>query len=60
MMTSPDTISPCTQINNRSETRMRYGIRGDVIGDCLASWLCNPCALTQERREIELEEESLS
>jgi Cys-rich protein (TIGR01571 family) len=39
---------------------MRYGIRGDVIGDCLASCLCNPCALTQERREIELEEESLS
>jgi Cys-rich protein (TIGR01571 family) len=51
---------PCTQISNRSDIRTRYSIRGDAIGDCFASCLCNPCALTQERREIELEEESLS
>jgi len=47
------------QINTRSDIRNRYGIRGDTTGDCLASCLCNPCTLTQERREIELEEQSL-
>ncbi|KAI0249609.1 PLAC8 family-domain-containing protein [Lactifluus subvellereus] len=47
------------QINNRNEIRDRYGIRGDAFGDCLTSWLCRSCALTQERRELELEERSL-
>ncbi|KAI0249606.1 PLAC8 family-domain-containing protein [Lactifluus subvellereus] len=47
------------QIKTRSDIRNRYGIRGDTTGDCLASCLCNPCALTQERRELELEERSL-
>ena len=37
---------------------MRYGIRGDAVTDCLASACCRPCALTQERREMELEEGS--
>lgn len=51
-------ISHSAQINNRTEIRERYGIRGDTCGDCLASWLCRCCALTQERRELELEEGS--
>ena len=46
------------QIRTREEVRERYGIRGDAIGDCFASWCCRPCTLTQERREIELEENS--
>jgi Cys-rich protein (TIGR01571 family) len=46
------------QIPTRAEARERYGIRGDVYGDCLTSWCCRPCSLTQERREIELEEGS--
>jgi len=47
------------QIPNRAETRERYGIRGDSYTDCFVAWLCRPCSLTQERREIELEESSL-
>ena len=38
--------------------RERYGIRGNIVTDGLASFFCNPCALTQERREVELEEAS--
>ncbi|KAH9964823.1 PLAC8 family-domain-containing protein [Russula compacta] len=49
----------CLQVPNRSDVRRRYGIRGGCMGDCLASWCCDPCALVQERRELELEEGSL-
>jgi PLAC8 family len=38
--------------------RERYAIRGHVVKDYLASYFCTPCALTQERREVELEEAS--
>ncbi|KAH9993552.1 PLAC8 family-domain-containing protein [Russula vinacea] len=47
------------QIPAREEIRERYGIRGSTLSDCFASWCCRPCALTQERREIELEENSI-
>ncbi|KAH9968279.1 PLAC8 family-domain-containing protein [Russula dissimulans] len=47
------------QLHERAEARDRYGIRGSAVGDCFTSLLCCPCALTQERREIELEEDSL-
>jgi Cys-rich protein (TIGR01571 family) len=46
------------QIHTRERVRERYGIRGDSTEDCATSWYCRPCALTQERREIELEEGS--
>ena len=46
------------QMGSRSDIRNRYDIRGEGIGDCLNSLLCRPCALTQERRELELEESS--
>jgi Cys-rich protein (TIGR01571 family) len=46
------------QIRPREEIRERYGIRGGPISDCLVSWCCRSCALTQEHREIELEERS--
>jgi Cys-rich protein (TIGR01571 family) len=46
------------QLRTREEVRERYGIRGAAFGDCLTLWCCRPCALTQERREIELEESS--
>jgi Cys-rich protein (TIGR01571 family) len=45
-------------MGSRSDIRSRYDIRGEGIGDCLNSLLCRPCALTQERRELELEERS--
>jgi hypothetical protein len=38
--------------------RERYAIRGHVIKDWLAAFCCGSCALTQERREVELEEAS--
>jgi Cys-rich protein (TIGR01571 family) len=46
------------QIGSRAETRARYSIRGSTVDDCLTSWCCHACTLTQERREIELEENS--
>jgi Cys-rich protein (TIGR01571 family) len=55
----PPVGPPCLlQIHTRTEARERYGIRGDTYNDCLTAWLCRPCSLTQERREIELEEGS--
>ncbi|TFK71587.1 PLAC8-domain-containing protein [Pluteus cervinus] len=47
------------EIPNRSNIRSRYGIKGGCLGDCCTIWCCNPCALTQESRELELEEISL-
>ena len=49
------------QIGTRADIRERYSIRGGAIGDrkdCLVSFFCPSCSLTQERREIELEENS--
>jgi len=46
------------QIGGRSDIRTRYNIRGGAVEDCLTSCFCDPCSLTQERREIELEENS--
>ncbi|KAN0139509.1 putative protein family Cys-rich [Lactarius tabidus] len=46
------------QTGNRSNIRARYSIRGDTIDDCFKSFVCHCCALTQERREVELEENS--
>ena len=46
------------QIRQREEMRERYGIRGSGVGDCCVAAWCRPCALTQEHREIELEERS--
>jgi Cys-rich protein (TIGR01571 family) len=53
-------ISQSRQVDSRTTIRDRYGIRGNYLGDFFTSWFCSPCALTQERREIELEEASLS
>jgi Cys-rich protein (TIGR01571 family) len=49
-------IPGCVQVRPREEIRERYGIRGGPFQDCLISWFCRSCALTQEHREIELEE----
>jgi len=46
------------QMQTRADVRLRYNIRGSTIGDCCTSCCCAPCALTQERREIECEENS--
>jgi len=45
-------------IKNRSNIRSRYNIRGSTMNDCATSIFCRCCSLTQERREIELEENS--
>jgi Cys-rich protein (TIGR01571 family) len=51
-------LSTSIQIQNRGNIRSRYNIRGGSMDDCLTSYCCRSCALTQERREIELEENS--
>ncbi|KIJ22924.1 hypothetical protein M422DRAFT_196528 [Sphaerobolus stellatus SS14] len=47
------------QMNLRGEVRRRYNIDGGGCGDCMAALCCHPCELTQDSREIELEERSL-
>ncbi|KAH9478037.1 Cell number regulator 7 [Psilocybe cubensis] len=44
------------QMMNRSSIRGRYNIGGGGVGDCCSAFCCTPCELTQESREIELEE----
>jgi hypothetical protein len=51
-------LTHTAQVQPRHEIRERYAIRGNVINDWLAPMCCTPCALTQERREIEVEEAS--
>ncbi|PFH47899.1 hypothetical protein AMATHDRAFT_66586 [Amanita thiersii Skay4041] len=46
------------QISNRGSVRHRYSIEGGGCGDCCTVCWCSPCQLTQESREIELEERS--
>lgn len=43
---------------NRSEVRRRYRISGGCCGDCCNSFCCTCCALVQESRELELEEDT--
>ena len=43
-------------MGGRKEIRGRYSIEGG--SDFLCSWCCIPCALTQESRELALEEHS--
>ncbi|KAJ8508710.1 hypothetical protein ONZ45_g9035 [Pleurotus djamor] len=48
------------QIGTRGNIRDRYRIKGGGCGDCLTACFCTPCELTQESRELELEEKSPS
>ncbi|KAF6758295.1 PLAC8-domain-containing protein [Ephemerocybe angulata] len=57
-------LAPCGlgfifQMINRGSVRRRYNIKGGGCGDCCTALWCAPCELTQESREIELEEQSL-
>ena len=47
------------QIGQRSTIRDRYRISGNGCGDCMSAWCCTPCTLTQESREVALEERVL-
>ncbi|THU79572.1 PLAC8-domain-containing protein [Dendrothele bispora CBS 962.96] len=47
------------QIPGRSRIRSRYSIDGGCFTDCCTVFWCNPCSLTQEHREIQLEERSI-
>ncbi|PPR07497.1 hypothetical protein CVT26_013466 [Gymnopilus dilepis] len=46
------------QMGNRGSIRRRYNIEGGSCGDCCTAMCCTPCELTQESRELALEEES--
>ncbi|KAF8198524.1 hypothetical protein BJ912DRAFT_951707 [Pholiota molesta] len=46
------------QVPNRASVRRRYNIDGDWLGDCAAALFCSPCELSQESREIDLEEQN--
>jgi len=47
------------QIGTRGSVRNRYYIAGSCFGDCMTALCCSACELTQESREIELEEKSM-
>ncbi|KAG9003533.1 hypothetical protein FRB94_003053 [Tulasnella sp. JGI-2019a] len=44
------------QIGTRHDVRQRYRVEGGTCGDVFFSACCHSCALTQESREIKLEE----
>ena len=48
------------QLGPREEIRQRYGIRGNMCKDWFTVCCCGSCALTQERREVEMEEASFA
>ncbi|KAF8331619.1 PLAC8 family-domain-containing protein, partial [Cantharellus anzutake] len=45
-------------MNGRASIRRRYSIQGGEWEDCMCHTLCRSCSLTQESRELGLEEES--
>ena len=47
-------------MDKRSDIRHRYHIDRNRFTDCLSHTFCTPCALTQESREIALEEIKLT
>lgn len=47
------------QCFSRTQLRERYEIRGNPVQDLLISAFCAPCALVQEAREIEEEEQAI-
>jgi len=51
--------NPCS-MDGRTKIRDRYHIDGNRFTDCLSHTFCIPCALTQESREIALEEGNLA
>ncbi|KDR66535.1 hypothetical protein GALMADRAFT_80634 [Galerina marginata CBS 339.88] len=46
------------QMMQRGSIRARYNIKGGGCGDCCTAFCCTPCELTQESRELEIEEQS--
>ncbi|KAJ3142864.1 hypothetical protein HDU90_002735 [Geranomyces variabilis] len=46
-------FGPCLASGGRATVRAKYNITGDGCSDLCAHWCCGPCALTQEKREIE-------
>jgi len=44
------------QISTRKNVRTRYSIGGSGLEDCCMALCCGPCALTQESKEMALEE----
>ena len=53
--------NPCiSSMDGRTKIRDRYHIDGNRFTDCLSHTFCLPCALTQESREIALEEGNLT
>jgi len=52
---------PCfVHMGLRRDVRRRYNIEGSNNCDFCCTWCCIPCTLTQESREIELEELSIT
>ncbi|KAI9099436.1 PLAC8 family-domain-containing protein [Phlyctochytrium arcticum] len=45
--------APCVGSGGRGSVRAKYNITGGSCGDLLAHCCCAPCALTQEKREID-------
>lgn len=47
------------QCMSRTQTRQRFGVRGDICVDAASAVFCTACAMVQEAREVEDEEMAL-
>jgi Cys-rich protein (TIGR01571 family) len=47
------------QLESRNQIRNRYSVDGGCGSDCVSSFFCSPCALTQEHQEMQEEEQLL-
>lgn len=45
---------PCCGVMVRGKIRDKYGIDGSVVTDCLFFWLCSPCAVSQQTRQLDI------
>ena len=45
-------FSTCLVCSLRGKIRERFGISGNVVGDCLPSFVCTPCANCLNHREL--------
>ncbi len=43
----------CVGASTRAALRGRFSIAGGFLGDCFSHMCCAPCALTQEKRELD-------
>eukprot|EP01115_Flamella_aegyptia_P008614 TRINITY_DN3594_c0_g1_i1.p1 TRINITY_DN3594_c0_g1~~TRINITY_DN3594_c0_g1_i1.p1 ORF type:complete len:123 (+),score=32.52 TRINITY_DN3594_c0_g1_i1:35-370(+) len=44
----------CCQVSVRGKIREKYGIEGSGCGDCMASFCCGICSISQQPRQLDM------